>query len=253
MNKLRSITAIIALSLLTGCGAAELPQNMDSHTDVLATESYSDTNGTESGTDAQNTEGENSAQLPEISPPAVTAEFKEEYEHMPLEQKPYQSPDISAVSEYFVHKKVGSALDMDIYLELIDKETDGLYCTVKNNKNVWREVVLKAYTEYDTNVDISTAESFAVAPNDEVVVKLVLNAEEYDKIEDLGFSFFCNGMNYSPSEKTANIREKEQEKDLSFILWLYYSQEAALWGGGDSPNIDLSESFVRGFNTYTGS
>ena len=77
---------------------------------------------------------------------------------MPLRYKPYQTSAFNDVRDYFVHDKLGSALDMDIYLELIDKETDGLYCTVKNNKNVWREVELKAYTEYDTDVEISAFE-----------------------------------------------------------------------------------------------
>ena len=234
MNKFRIITAIIALSLLTGCGASEIPQNTESQTDTKITESENIT------------QDRNTAETPTVD---VTAPFVEKYEHMSLQQQPYQTPDLSEVSDYFVHDKLGSALDMDIYIELIDKETDGLYCTVKNNKNVWREVVVKAYTEYDTDVDISAAESFAIATMDEVVVKLTLIVKEYDKIDSLGFSFFCNGMNYSASEQTANIREKEDEKDLSFVLWLYYVHEAALHGAADESKIVLSENIVRGFTT----
>ena len=210
---------------MTGCGAENFSQNTDSQTDNQVTESHTDTPITESQSITAATNTEKSPQI------AVAEPFTEEYEDMPLRYKPYQTSAFNDVRDYFVHDKLGSALDMDIYLELIDKETDGLYCTVKNNKNVWREVELKAYTEYDTDVEISAFENFAIAPNDEVVVKLTLNAKKYDKIDNLGFSFFCNGMNYSALEQTADINEKDQEKDLSFVLWLYYLHEATLWGG----------------------
>ena len=204
---------------------------------------------TESQTETKGTESEITQQQPQISPPDAAAEFTEEDGHIPIREKPYQTPDISSVSEYFVHKKVGSGLDIDVYLELIDKETDGLYCTVKNNKNVWREVVLKAYDEYSESIHISTAESFAIAPNDEVVVKLIINAGEYNEIDNIGFSFFCSGQNYSAAEQTANIREKEEDVNLSYVLWLYRFHEASLWDSGDDSKIDLSENFIRGFNT----
>ena len=224
MNRILIMTAAAALVMLTACVAEE------SRTETPVSESTVTT------------------QQNEISPPAVTAEYNEEYEHIPIKEKPYQTPGISKIGKYFVHKKVGSALDMDIYLELLDKETDGLYCTVKNNKNVWREVVLSAYEEY-SSTGISTYESFALAPNDEAVVKLCLNAPELNEINDLGFSFSCSGMNYSAEDQTADIRQKEQERSLSFVLWLYRFHEATLLDGTDNIKTDLSEEFIRGFDT----
>ena len=204
---------------------------------------------TESQTETKGAESEITQQQPQISPPDAAAEFTEEDEHIPIREKPYQTPDISSVSEYFVHKKVGSGLDIDVYLELIDKETDGLYCTVKNNKNVWREAEAKVYQEYDRSVDISTAECFAVAPNSEVVVKLTLNAGDYDNIYDFGFSFSCNGQNYSETNQTAYYKDIEPAEDRSFDLELW-RHDAVLLGHEESVCYNLSENIVRGFTTF---
>lgn len=193
------------------------------------------------------TDTQTSTAAPEI---AVTAPYSEEYEHMPLEEEPYQEPDVSDISRFFVHKKVGSGQDMELYLELLDKETDGLYCTVKNNKNVWRAVTLSVC---DTNEEfddyISTSEKFALAPNGEVVVKLGLDAGEYAKIDELSLMFFCNGLSYSADTQTANLKEKELDLSLGYFLYVYRFHEAHQQGAEDGVVIDLTENFIRGFET----
>lgn len=234
MNRLRIIIAIIGLSLLTGCGMAGLSQNTENHTDkqIPEIESFS--------------QPENFDDAPQID---VEKPFTEADKYLPLKQPPYGSIDVSEVKNYFVHDELGTILDMNIYIELIDKETDALYFTVKNNKNVWREAEAKVYQEYDRSVDISTAECFAVAPNSEVVVKLTLNAGDYDNIYDLGFSFSCNGQNYSETNQTAYYKDIEPAEDRSFDLELW-RHDAVLLGHEESVCYNLSENIVRGFTTF---
>lgn len=249
--KKRIILTVLLIAILTAAGCFNTATNGEANESVFSSQTV------EIGTKAQPVKSETDTQsaataanVTEAPKAAITAPYSEEYEHMPLDEKPYQATDVSDISKYFVHKKVGSGQDMELYLELLDKETDGLYCTVKNNKNVWRVVQLSV-CDLDEKFDnyISTSEKFAPAPDQEVVVKLNLNAGEYESIDSLDLVFFCNGLNYSAEEKTANIKEKEPDLVLNYFLYVRYAHEAVPWNVEGEADIDLTENFIRGFGT----
>lgn len=240
----KRIILFVIIVMLTAAGCSTAATNSENNESVLSSQILSgetDTNTIPDKTSTPNT------QEPEIS---VTNIYTEEDSHMPLTEKLYQTPDITSVSPYFVHKKVGSGLDMELYLELLDKETDGLYCTVKNNKNVWRVVTVSACGDPNEDDYITAYEKFALAPNEEVVVKLTLNAEKYKYIKELSFGLFCNGLNYSAAEQTADINGKEPDLMLNYFLYVWRQHEAVPIGKQDEPTIDLTEGFIRGFGTW---
>lgn len=250
--KIRELLIVLLIAILTMAGCSNAATSSEDNESVFSSQAV------EIETEAQPVRSETNPQTLSAAASAaadtevaVTAPYREEYEHMPLEEKPYQEPGVSDVSKYFVHKKVGSGQDMELYLELLDKETDGLYCTVKNNKNVWRVVQLSVCDPHEELENyISVSEKFALAPNREVVVKLDLDAGEYTKIDELSLVFSCDGLSYAADTQTANINEKEPDLVLSYILYVHRFHEAHQQGVEGETDIDLTENFIRGFGTW---